>query len=317
MVTITGTQVSDILAGTGADDTILGLGGDDWIQGFAGADDLDGGDGFDFVSYLGSLRGLFVDLIAGAAWDGVYLDRLTSFEAATGSNLNDTIYGNSGANVIDGGGGADYLNGGDGLDTVRFLTSERGVTIDITGGQAAWDGENLSKLIGFENVIGSNFDDTLYGDASANVLQGSAGFDQILTGAGQDRIVITAFSDNTSAKGVAGVDGTDRVLDFTGSSRSFSQGSTSSATYGDVIDLSQLLRNETNYQGGFYWEYVRRDQFPDGADILVDRDGAGTEYGWQSILFLDQLQSNSSRGLTFSSTSGLAAIDDGHQLFVV
>ena len=71
--------------------------------------------------------------------------------------------------------GADTLTGGSGTDTANYWTSASGVTVNLTtnvntGGDAASD-----SLSGIENVIGSDYADTLTGDAGDNVLAGEGG----------------------------------------------------------------------------------------------------------------------------------------------
>jgi Ca2+-binding RTX toxin-like protein len=91
-------------------------------------------------------------------------DTLTTIENLTGSNYNDTLTGDAGANVLSGGtgndtlaggAGADTLTGGSGTDTADYSASGSAVTVNLltnvnTGGDAASD-----SLSGIENVTGS------------------------------------------------------------------------------------------------------------------------------------------------------------------
>ena len=89
------------------------------------------------------------------------------------------LIGNSGANVLIGGAGADTLDGAGGTDTASYVTSASGVVVSLatgigSGGDA--EGDHLSNI---ERLIGSNFDDTLEGNAGNNKLVGGAGIDTV------------------------------------------------------------------------------------------------------------------------------------------
>ncbi len=76
----------------------------------------------------------------------------------------------------------------EGGDTVDYGASSAAVDIDLTreaqsGGHAEGD-----VLIGVENVIGSGFDDSITGDAAANLLSGLGGDDTLLGGEGNDTL---------------------------------------------------------------------------------------------------------------------------------
>ena len=79
------------------------------------------------------------------------------------------VYGGSGDDVIYAAyGDGDTLDGGSGTDTLSYADSERGV----------WSGSiSGSRTSGFENVTGSDHNDSLYGDASDNRLEGGLGDD--------------------------------------------------------------------------------------------------------------------------------------------
>ena len=108
-------------------------------------------------------------------------------ENAIGGSGKDRILGNDANNTLTGNGGADTINGGNGIDTARYASSTAGVTVNLgdaraeTGGHAKGD-----VLISIENIIGSNFADSLTGDAVDNLLQGLGGADRLFGGAGAD-----------------------------------------------------------------------------------------------------------------------------------
>src|SRR5581483_1841253 len=103
----------------------------------------------------------------------------TSSLNGTGNALNNVIFGNSGTNILAGLGGADYIDGGAGTDTVTYAASAAGVTVSLMtaapGGPGGSAGDALGDtLVNIENLTGSNFDDTLEGNAGNNVLNGGA-----------------------------------------------------------------------------------------------------------------------------------------------
>ena len=93
------------------------------------------------------------------------------------------ISGGGGNDTISGGAGIDFLDGGDGLDTLDFAFSTFGVTINLAN-----EGGYGDTYIGFENVSGSGFADTLRGDGGANALSGQAGADKLYGLAGNDTL---------------------------------------------------------------------------------------------------------------------------------
>jgi Ca2+-binding RTX toxin-like protein len=98
----------------------------------------------------------------------------------------DTLTGSSFADTLIGYGGADTINGGGGLDTVLYTDKTTSVMVALNGATAATvtvNGVAEDTLTNIENVTGGSGNDTLTGDAQANVLIGGAG-DDTLTGAG-------------------------------------------------------------------------------------------------------------------------------------
>jgi Ca2+-binding RTX toxin-like protein len=135
---LTGSAFDDTLAAAGSDgiNVLSGAAGDDRLKGGGGADTLNGGSGIDTASYFGADTGVLVDLALGRGFRGLGEvvvgdaegDVLTSVENLEGSDFNDTLLGDSGANVLlgrdgndvlDGRGGSDTINGGDGVDILR------------------------------------------------------------------------------------------------------------------------------------------------------------------------------------------------------
>jgi Ca2+-binding RTX toxin-like protein len=166
--------------------------GNDFIAGTLGNDVLNGGSGNDTASFVnafnaGTTTGVTVDLnIQGVAQDTVAAgrDTLTGIENLVGSALNDTLIGNADANVIEGGLGDDTLVGGAGDDTASYAGAAAGVTVSLAlqGTAQNTGAAGTDTLTGFQNLLGSAFNDTLTGDAGENVLTGGAGNDTLRTG---------------------------------------------------------------------------------------------------------------------------------------
>ncbi|WP_051248877.1 beta strand repeat-containing protein [Inquilinus limosus] len=237
MANINGTAGNDgldTLTGTASADTINGLAGNDIMEGLAGADVLNGGDGIDAISYGNSNAAVVINLATGAASGGHAAgDSFTGIENVVGSQYNDTLTGDAGANwlhgspgndtlnggagddILSGGSGAgtgatygaDVLNGGDGNDTVDYSREGQQAAVSVNlatgakGGVAADD-----TYASIENVTGTTFDDSLIGDAGANVLNGHDGDDGLRGGAGADSLIGGAGNDTAGyGDSVAGV----------------------------------------------------------------------------------------------------------------
>jgi len=104
----------------------------------------------------------------------------------------DALDGGPGDDLLDGGEGSDQIFGGAGADTVSYLDAPRAVLINLFG-QAAADGIDTDVLSSIENAVGSAFNDTIIGDAGANVLDGGReGSDQIFGGGNLDTVSYAA-----------------------------------------------------------------------------------------------------------------------------
>jgi Ca2+-binding RTX toxin-like protein len=162
-------------------------------MGGLGDDTMDGGAGVDTASYANASAGVTVNLGLTAQQNtvGAGLDTLANFENLTGSNLNDTLIGNALANVISGGLGNDSIDGGGGVDTASYATAGAAVNASLATGIVS-GGAGSDTLISIENLVGSNFNDTLTGNAGVNVLTGGAGSDVLSGGAGADLFVFNS-----------------------------------------------------------------------------------------------------------------------------
>jgi Ca2+-binding RTX toxin-like protein len=181
--------------------------GDDLLMGLGGADTLDGGEGRDTADYSLSEDSVRVDLnltgpqtgggevtetpsiISGSnpgiLYGGKHArgDVLISIENVTGSAFNDTLVGNSDANIligldgddsitagagdtVDGGAGTDVLSSGDATLDIATSTHISGIErIDLTGDAA-------SLTVSGDAILNNGVADPLGGSAKALIVNG-------------------------------------------------------------------------------------------------------------------------------------------------
>jgi Ca2+-binding RTX toxin-like protein len=139
---------------------------------------------------------------------GDYFNGRAGNDILDGGNDGDILYGEDGDDTIIGGSGQDYLDGGAGIDTVAYEGSSAGVTVDLANGiTTGGDGDGPVQivgrgtairhdiLVGFENVVGSSYDDHLIGNSKANILNGGSGDDTLTGGGSSDTLNGGAGSD--------------------------------------------------------------------------------------------------------------------------
>jgi len=186
--TLSGGVEGDRFDGGAGDDLIDGRGGDDVLIGGTGSDTLIGGDGLDSADYSGSGAAVAIDLGAGTTSGGdAQGDTLRGIERLVGSRFGDTLTGDAGDNWLVGGAGADKLTGGAGIDTADYSASSAAVSVALGSSGSGGDAEG-DVLAGIENLVGSDYGDTLTGDTGVNALSGGAGNDRLLGNGGADRL---------------------------------------------------------------------------------------------------------------------------------
>ena len=180
--TIKGEGGNDVLWGGGGDDEIDGGPGNDSIIGGAGDDDIDGGTGndeievsagsdtidgggttaapgVDVLSFAGASAGVTVSLTGRADSDG-YLtilgDKVKNVEGFTGSAHDDTLTGNSMANMLSGGAGDDTLNGMAGVDTLVGGAGDDTYMLEV----GTTDGKRVDTVT--EEATGGGSDTLIY-----------------------------------------------------------------------------------------------------------------------------------------------------------
>jgi len=168
---------------------VYGFGGDDEIYGNNGSDSLYGGDGD--------------DRLYGFA---------TPADNQNGNRYN-RLYGGDGDDTLFAGAGTSAMDGGDGeRDAVSYQLSPRGVTVDLSTAPTIDSAPDIPSsrnfpglasdfpgvaftgyatgysvydiLSGIEDIVGSDYDDTLIGDAGDNIIDPGFGNDAIYGGGG-------------------------------------------------------------------------------------------------------------------------------------
>ena len=237
---IAGTAQSDTIFGGAGNDTLYGGAGNDVIGGGAGSDIMDGGTGFNYLYYGDSSAGVTINLFAGtgsggdaqgdifanfqgvfgsAQADVVYGDNTTNYiDGGAGDDYlfgyggNDTIIGGAGNDVIGGGAGADYMDGGAGNNTLYYVGSAAGVTINLFAGTGSGGDAQGDSFVNFQNIYLPNFDSTAYGDNTANTIVGGSGND-LLFGYGSNDVIVGGAG-NDLIGGGAGADYMDGGTGF-------------------------------------------------------------------------------------------------------
>ena len=165
----------------------------------------------EIVAHLGNERDVFViakdvtigseihgedgdDLIVGGAGiDSLYGE--DGNDRLIGGDGNDKLYGGDDDDTLEGGLGADVIDGGAGTDQASYENSKAGVTFKPsaadnavflgTGGDAQGD-----VLTSIEYLIGSHFDDTLYGNPDdSSTIEGLDGNDILIGGSDRDYLI--------------------------------------------------------------------------------------------------------------------------------
>ena len=235
--TLYGNNSNNVFLAWAGNDRVFGLGGDDALEGMPGEDTLDGGDGIDTASYDSAGRlviaswgfytqvgvGVIASLLNPAintndARGDVYIrienllgsgfaDRLQGDNGANtifGANGNDTLLGENGDDQLEGGAGADVLNGGAGFDFATYSSATSGVNAAIDGSIAGFGDGVGDTFAGIEGLMGSRFNDVLFGDGNANFIKGEDGSDSLWAQGGDDFLFGGAGSDTMD--GGAGFD---------------------------------------------------------------------------------------------------------------
>ena len=206
----------------------------------------------------------------------VYIPEAVTIENASGGSGNDKLTGNTvsniltgnaGNDILEGGAGADVLNGGDGSDYVAYRSSNAAVNVNlltnaVSGGHA--QGDTISN---FERIWGSDYDDTLTGDANSNLIEGFGGSDVLNGGDGSDYLsyynsnegVVVKLYENTVSGGHAQGDTISNFENIYGSEfvDYLNGDNTANVIYGNKgNDYIQGLEGSDTLNGGDGFDFV-------------------------------------------------------------
>uniref|UniRef100_UPI00398C12D3 calcium-binding protein n=1 Tax=Polaromonas sp. YR568 TaxID=1855301 RepID=UPI00398C12D3 len=219
---VIGTRFSDTLIGDDRDNQLEGLEGDDVLIGKGGTDVLYAGYGQDALD-------------GGAGDDTLFGEE--GRDTVRGGDGNDVIQQDIEAYVSGTSGLWDILDGGDGTDMADYSftvfpdsvregadgkSTDVGIDANLLTGQAVKyrgtkNGVGFSvydTLIGIENLVGTNLNDSLTGDKAANTMDGGDGRDALAGNGGDDTLfggdgndTITGGAGQDILAGEAGTDG--------------------------------------------------------------------------------------------------------------
>lgn len=138
-----------------------------------------------------------------------------------GSVSDDTLNGFGGNDTLNGGPGADHLDGGSGFDFATYQDSAAAVAVDLAYSNYNTGDATGDSFVGIEGIIGSIYDDGLFGTDTANVIYGGAGNDTIYGRGGDDALLGNAGADilvggdgNDTLDGGSGADALDGGAGF-------------------------------------------------------------------------------------------------------
>ena len=237
--------VGNATVGTGnaLDNVITGNGFENHLDGGLGKDTLAGGKGNDYY-WVDNLKDVVVEnagegtldwvntsVSVAKLWDNVEVLIMTGNGAlnATGNDLDNSIVGTIGKNVIDGGIGKDFMAGDKGDDTYivdnfddQIQENQKGGT-DLVKSSVTYtltdNIENLT-LTGTSNIsaTGNELNNILTGNDGNNTLTGGLGNDTMIGGKGGDNYYVNGSGDKvvesvTNANG-GGKDSVYSSIDF-------------------------------------------------------------------------------------------------------
>ena len=169
-----------------------------------------------FENVIGSL---YNDTITGNSSANV-LSGAAGNDSLFGLDGNDSLSGGDGDDYLDGGFGFDTINGGNGNDTTSYAFYSGPIVANLTTGVVSFPGNSTltDTLISIENLIATNGNDSVTGNSSANVLSGAAGNDTIIGGLGSDTLVGGSGNDIfryfSTAESTSGALNRDTIADF-------------------------------------------------------------------------------------------------------
>lgn len=271
-----GDEGNDELKGGIGNDHLVGNLGDDWLYGGNGDDELWGNEGNDQLFGEVGEDDLYGDegddeLLGGDRDDqlfgGMGNDRLD------GDGGNDELNGGDGNDQLFGKAGADRMDGGGGIDWISYLSSDTGVTVNLTNGTGTGGDAQGDVINNVENLVGSGYADVLTGDSVANILHGRDGDDELRGNGGNDVLEGGAGADDMD--GGAGVD----AVSYKGSNEGVLVDLVDGAVEGGHAE-GDVITSIENVIGSEHEDAITGDnnanhlEGGNGDDVLIGGDGA-------------------------------------------
>lgn len=246
---VRGTPGDDVIAAYGSSNVVRAGRGDDLVCVDSLRDDAYGGPGDDRLHVTD--REAYPQLFGGPGADRIGGHRPYGY----GGPGDDRLQGM----YLSGGRGDDVFVGTAGVrNGLNFTESRRGVRVDLPEGRAT--GEGHDRILGdFVNVFGSDHDDVLIGDASADYLHAVGGDDRVLGGAGDDRFL-------------GGGSGSDSLFGGPGDDRLEGMRQDDSIVAGSGDDFVRAEQGDDSVVAGGGDDTVEEDRGDDDLD-----GGAGTD----------------------------------------
>ena len=157
--------------------------------------------------------------------DGTWTDELRNVESIEGSQVDDVYVGSDGDDSFSGHKGNDNIDGAGGDDWAAYWDSPayyengvwKGVFVDLSdttddNTRDGWGGRDT--LTNIENVDGSDFNDTIFGNVDNNVIFGDEGNDWIRGAEGDDTLDGDEGADTFAYLDMDFESGTDTLVDF-------------------------------------------------------------------------------------------------------
>ena len=255
---VIGSDQDDTITGNSLQNEISGGGGNDTINYSAGDDIIDGGTGDDTVNYMGApdaitatLDGTGMSVTISGTSD---TQTITNVENISGTANDDTFIINEAVSTT--------INAQGGTDTVDYSGLTNAINVDLSTGIGHVSGTTSSDdhtLQDVEDVIGSNFNDTIIGNSDDNTIQGGGGNDFIQGNEGNDVIDGGTGTNTVSYKDAS-----------SGVNVNLKSGSSSGG------DGNDTLTNIANVSGSAFGDNISGTA---GTNVIYGGGGADTIYG--------------------------------------
>ena len=303
------------------------------FEGGAGNDTINGGALLDTILqrdinravYSNAPAAVVVNLQTGSATGGDGIDTLININQVSGSAFGDTLLGSDRTDYVEtfqGLAGNDSIDGRGGFDFVRYDSSPAAVVVRLEAGSAT-DGYGGSDVLrNIEGVVGSAFNDQLFGSnagdtferfmglAGNDIIDGQAGIDSVeyLWSPAGVNVTLGGASNGSASDGFGGTDTLINIEQVRGS------------PFADTLTGSNIASLEV-FEGGAGNDTINGNGGPDLADYtyarnagvmadlatgLVSNDGFGNS---DSLLNIEHLRGSALFGDQLTGDGGANSLD--------